>query len=154
MIKSKALEVNLAEYHVDVQIDPKYQALQDVMSRYYGIMDAFTVYLKELSHPYKTCQFIMRETRNYSLNYFHLIRSHPEGAQAASLFIEVFADTLVETSHAEIRIDAADNLLLLLQKIIKDAGDRFETFLPVVNAAFDRIRNLRQSDFFLFVKSY
>jgi len=154
MIKSRALEVNLAEYHVDVRIDPKYQHLQDVMSRYYGIMDGFNTFLKELSHPYKNWQFIVRETRNYSLNYFHLIHSHPEGAKAASLFIDVFADAIAETSHADVRIDAADNLLLFLQKIIKESGGQFEAFLPVLQATFDRIRDLRQSDFFLFVKSY
>ena len=33
-IKSKALEVNLADYHVDVAIDEKYAVLQEVMSKY------------------------------------------------------------------------------------------------------------------------
>ena len=38
-IKSKALEVNIADYHIDVTIDAKYSVLQEVMSRYYGLMD-------------------------------------------------------------------------------------------------------------------
>ncbi|MGD8368731.1 MAG: pyruvate, phosphate dikinase, partial [Desulfobacterales bacterium] len=154
MIKSKALEVNLAEYHVDVQVDPKYQVLQDVMSRYYGIMDAFNTFLKELSHPYKNWQFIVRETRNYSLNYFHLLRSHPLGAEAAAIFIDIFTEAIAETSHAEVRVDAADNMLLLVQKIIKDAGDELEKFLPVLDTAFHRIRTCRKPDFFLFAKSF
>lgn len=83
MIKSKALEVNIAEYHVEVQVDPRYEALQEVMSRYYGIMEAFNTFLKELSHPYKNWQFIVREARNYALNYFHLLRTHPRGPRAA-----------------------------------------------------------------------
>jgi len=32
-VKSKALEVNLADYHVDVTIDAKYGILQEVMSQ-------------------------------------------------------------------------------------------------------------------------
>ena len=37
MIQSKALEANIADYHVDVAIDEKYSVLQGVMSKYYGI---------------------------------------------------------------------------------------------------------------------
>jgi pyruvate,orthophosphate dikinase len=36
--RSRALEVNLADYHVDVAVDPKYAVLQEVMSKYYGLM--------------------------------------------------------------------------------------------------------------------
>ena len=52
-VKSKALEVNIADYHVDVTIDPKYLILQEAMSQYYGIMEGVNTFLKELSHPYK-----------------------------------------------------------------------------------------------------
>ena len=58
--KSTALEVNLASYHVDVAIDPKYAVLQEVMSRYYGLTEGLTVFLKELSHPYRNWPFIVQ----------------------------------------------------------------------------------------------
>ncbi len=154
MIKSRALEVNLAEYHVDVQVDPRYRVLQEVMSRYYGIMEAFNTFLKELSHPYKNWQFIVRETRNYSLNYFHLLCSHPKGEQAASIFFDIFTDAIAETVHADVRVDAADNLLLLVQKIVREAGDSLDSFSPVLDAIFNRIRTYPENEFFLFVKSF
>ena len=77
MIKSKALEVNIADYHVDVTVDAKYSILQDVMSKYFGIMEAFNTFLKELSHPYRSWQFIVKEARAYALDYFHLLKNHP-----------------------------------------------------------------------------
>ena len=49
-VKSKALEVNLADYHVDVTIDAKYSVLQEVMSKYFGLMEGLNTFLKELSH--------------------------------------------------------------------------------------------------------
>ncbi|RLB99001.1 MAG: hypothetical protein DRH90_21115, partial [Deltaproteobacteria bacterium] len=64
-IKSKALEANIADYHVDVSVDPKYEALQGAMSKYYGIMEGLSTFLKELSHPYKNWQFIVNEARGY-----------------------------------------------------------------------------------------
>ena len=39
MIKSRALEINLADYHIDVTIDLKYAVLQRIMATYYGIME-------------------------------------------------------------------------------------------------------------------
>ena len=81
--RSKALEVNLADYHVDVAVDPKYVVLQEVMSKYYGLMEGLNTFLGELSHPYRNWRFIVAEARKYSLDYFHLFRRHPHGPDAA-----------------------------------------------------------------------
>ena len=88
-VKSKALEINLADYHVDVAIDEKYAPLQEVMSKYYGLKEGLNTFLKELSHPYKNWRFIVTETRKYCLEYFHLIKNHPKGPTAASLLADI-----------------------------------------------------------------
>ena len=75
-IKSKALEVNIADYHVEVTIDPKYGALHEAMSQYFGIREGVSTFLEELSHPYKNWQFIVNEARTYSLDYFHTEFEH------------------------------------------------------------------------------
>jgi len=154
MIKSKALEINIADYHVDVSIDPKYSVLQEVMSRYYGLMEGLNTFLKELSHPYRDWQFIVKEARNYSLNYFHLLKNHPNGCDAAKLFVEIFSSAVESSQDPAIQADAVDNLLLFLQKIIKDSGTDFDSFVPVLNESFYHIRKYPDDVFFLFVKSY
>jgi pyruvate,orthophosphate dikinase len=73
------LQVNIADYHVDVEIDRKYLVLQEVMSSYFGLQEGLTTFLKELSHPYKNWHFIVKEASIYSLDYFHLIKAHKEG---------------------------------------------------------------------------
>jgi len=154
MIKSKALQVNIADYHVDVDVDPKYKDLQEAMSRYYGIMDGLTIFLKELAHPYKNWQFIVKEARNYSLNYFHLLKSHPKGETAAGLLVDIFIQAIDATSLSQVRVDAVDNLLLYLQRIIKDAGSEFDRFFRVLDDCFVRIVTTPEPTFQLFVKSY
>jgi len=154
MIKSKALEVNIADYHVDVEIDAKYSMLQEVMSKYYGLMEGLNTFLKELSHPYKNWEFIVKEARGYCLEYFHLMKKHPHGAAAAGIYINIFTDAIQSTADKGIRTDAVDNLLLFLQKIIKDAGSDIEKFMPVVNDCFNQTTDYPQKDFFLFVKSF
>jgi pyruvate,orthophosphate dikinase len=69
-MKSKALEINLESYRIDVSVEDKYAILQEVMSKYYGLREGLNTFLKELSHPYKNWEFIVQEARNYSLNYF------------------------------------------------------------------------------------
>ena len=154
MIQSKALEVNIADYHVDVAIDEKYSVLQEVMSKYYGLTEGLNTFLQELSHPYKNWQFIVQEARGYSLNYYHLLKNHPNGPDAARLFVEIFTSTIESKSNAEVRADAVDNLFLFMQKIIKDSGPDIQRFMPVIGDSFDYIRNYKDEDFFLFVKSF
>jgi pyruvate,orthophosphate dikinase len=148
------LEVNIADYHVDVEIDAKYSVLQEVMSKYYGLMDSLNTFLEELSHPYKNWQFIVKEARAFSLNYFHLLKSHPKGDKAARIFVDIFCAAVESVDDLETRIDAVDNVLLFIQKIIKEAGSVLERFKPVINDAFSRIHLYDDETFFLFVKSF
>jgi pyruvate, orthophosphate dikinase len=154
VIKSQALEVNLASYHVDVAIDKKYAPIQTVMAQYYGLTEGLTVFLKELSHPYRNWQFIVEEARGYCLDYFHLLQKHALGPEAAALFVGIFIDAMASAGDPAVRDDAVDNLLLYLDKTIKEAGDALETFWPVLEQSFDRIYQCNAQHFFLFVKSY
>ncbi len=154
MIQSKALEVNIADYHVDVAIDEKYSILQEVMSKYYGILEGLNTLLKELSHPYKNWKFIVNEARVYSLDYFHLLKSHPKGPEATKLLLDIFIRAIESKSDIEIRADAVDNFLLFIQKIITESGSDFTRFKPVIDDSFNSIRAYDGDNFFLFVKSF
>lgn len=154
MIKSKALEINIASYTVDVDIDPKYACIQEALSRYYGLMEGLTVFLKELSHPYKNWEFIVSEARGYALNYFHLLKAHPKGADAAGMMARIFFDAIEADVNDEVRADAVDNLLLYLQRIITESKDTFPEFLPILCICFKKIAGYPENRFFPFVKSY
>lgn len=144
----------MADYHVDVQIDAKYAVLQDVMSQYYGLMESVNTFLEELSHPYKNWRFILKEARNISLNHFHLIKPHPQGHEAARLFFQIFFEAVDEVEQPNTRIDAVDNILLFVQKIIREAGTHFTAFKPIIGDTFKRITAYDDDIFFLFVKSF
>jgi len=154
MVQSKALEINLADYHIDVEMDPRYRPIQEIMERYYGLAEGLNTFLKELSHPYRNWQFIVAEARTYALDYFHVFKNHPRGDIGAKRFIEVFLTAIGQENDPSVRPDAADNLLLYLQKILKEAGPEMPRFQAVVQEAFREIRCLDTEPFFLFVKSY
>ncbi len=153
-LKSKALEVNLADYHVDVAIDAKYAVLQEVMSKYYGLMEGLNTLLKELSHPYKNWRFIVAETRKYALDYFHLLKLHPRGPEAARLLLEILIDAVESGNDANAQADSADNILLFLQKALKESDDRFKEFQIVIDETLNKIRDFSDTHFSLIVQSF
>ncbi len=154
MVQSKALEVNLADYHVDVKMDAKFRLILEIMERYFGLAEGLHTFLKEISHPYRNWQFIVIEARTYALDYFHVFKKHPKGEQGVLLFVEIFLDALGQATDPRIRQDAADNLLLYLQKILREAETERSRFFPVVQDAFKTIRHLDDEAFFFFVKSF
>jgi pyruvate, orthophosphate dikinase len=154
MIKSTALEANIASTQVDVTIDARYACIQTVMSRYYGLMEGVNTFLQELSHPYRNWQFIVGEARGYALDYFHLFQSHPRGVEAAGVMVEIFIEVIEADVDDNVRTDAVDNLLLYLQQIIGNARERLADFLPVLNIAFNWLNQIPENRFFLFVKSF
>lgn len=154
MIKSKALEINLARTQVDVVIDPRYDCLRKVMAEYYGLLDGLSTYLREVSHPYKNWQYIVDSTRGYALNYLHLFKKNPLGPKALGRFIDLYFEALASEPPPRVKVDAADNLILLLQKTVRTMGDSLDRFMPLLNRTFDRISELSEQNFALFVTSY
>jgi pyruvate,orthophosphate dikinase len=151
-IKSQALEVNLASYHVDVSIDERYLVLREIMHKYHGLMERFDTFLKELSHPYKNWRFIVKEARTFSLDYFRQLQNHEKGPDAAELYAHIFSSAVKASSSREVKTDAADNLLLFLSKIARESD--LSLFSRVINNACDDIRRLQDDNFFVFVNSY
>lgn len=153
-MKSRALEVNLADYHVDVTIEERYAPLQEIMADYYGILKRLNVFLKELSHPYKNWEFIVKEARSFSLGYFHLLRPHPKGPHAVQIFSDIFFRAIAENKDREIREDAAENLLLFLKQVLTDASTELPRFIPCIKSILVQTLELSDTEFHLFVTSY
>ena len=154
-MKSRALEVNLSDTKVDVRIDPKYNVLLEIVDSYVGIKNRITIFLKELSHPYRNREFIVSEARHFSLQYFHLYRRHPKGSQALALFANIFLDTFESDPDTGLKTGAADNLVLFIENILKESGpDIPDSYLDVIKDTLEKIETYDSADFFYFVKSY
>ncbi|GAB6094981.1 PEP/pyruvate-binding domain-containing protein [Desulfatiferula olefinivorans] len=153
-VRSRALEVNLGEYHVEVDVDPRFDVLGQVMAVYEGLREEFRSFLEELSHPYKNNAFIIKKARRFALEYFFLFRDHPMGPEGVRRYIEIFIGVLCRSDAGPVRTDAADNLLVYLQKIIRESGRAFPRFLPVLDEAFSAMLALDDPVFDDIVKSY
>jgi pyruvate,orthophosphate dikinase len=154
MIQSKALEINLARTQVDVAIEPRFACLQEVVASYYGLLVRMDTLLREVSHPYKNWQFIVDSARTFALDYFHLFKSHPRGPEAVQQLIDIFCQALEANAGHGVKIDAADNLILYLQKMIRSADDQLGRFQAVIDRALEFIADRSDEHFALFVRSY
>ena len=117
-------------------------------------MEGLNTFLEELSHPYKNWRFIVAEARKYSLEYFHLLKSHPRGPEAAFLLIDIFINAVESCNDAEVKRDSVDNILLFTQKIIKESDSNFIKFQVVIDDTLNLIRRFPDDLFSHFVRSY
>jgi pyruvate, orthophosphate dikinase len=153
-IDSAALEANIRDHSVEVTIDSRYSILQEVMSGYYGLLHGLNNFLEELSHPYRNWGVIVQDARRYSLDYFHLLTSHPLGPEAADIYVDIFTIAIEHAKKPEVRADAIDNFMLFIEKVLKDSGSELPRFISVVNRAFEKINDYQDDFFFLFIKSF
>ena len=137
---SRALEINISEYRVDVTIDPKYHVIQDVMSRYEGLTKQLNTFLEELCHPRRNWKFIINKARTFSLGYFYDLKTHPGGPDGVKLYVEIAVEAIKNARDPEVKSGAFSNLFLLLQKFIKESGPELERFLPVINFGFNTVQ--------------
>ncbi|MBF0458090.1 MAG: pyruvate, phosphate dikinase [Nitrospirae bacterium] len=153
---SRALQINIADYSVDVAIDDKYKPIQEVMARYFGLQEGITTYLKELCHPYKNWQYIVKETWTYSLGYFYELTAHPEGPAAAMLYMNTIFEALNSSKDQQVSSDAFSLYYLFSQKLIKDTPKDIliEKYLPVINHGFNMADALPGKRFIIIAKSH
>ncbi len=151
---SKALEVNITSSRVDVTVDQRYEILKEVMGEFYGLKHGLQIFLEEICHPYKNWEFIVKEARGYALNYFDVLKNHERGPEAAKLYADIFFQAVDSADDEAVRLNAVDNLLLFIQKIIKDSGRALLRFKSVLDYGFEQIRGYPEEVFFLFVKSF
>ncbi|MEJ2662063.1 MAG: hypothetical protein P8Z73_15240, partial [Desulfobacteraceae bacterium] len=86
--------------------------------------------LREVSHPYKNWQFIIDGARTFALDYFHLFKGHDSGPEAVRQLMHIFCQALEAGTQNGVKIDAADTLILFMQKMTQSAGDQLERFQP------------------------
>lgn len=171
-IRSKALKANLEETRVHVEIEAKYKIVLTVFERYQGYRQELVTFLKELSNPMRSWQFIISEARRYAFDNLHLLLSHQNAVEVTGLFLNIFHDAIranQETqpqknrgwfqstqinTRAAIQADAVDYLMQFIQKIINASDRNFDTIVPALNETFQRIANSSDQTLLLFSRSY
>ena len=153
-LTSEALRINLQRTRVEVQIDPQYQVLRQAVQEYAGLLQQTDSLLAELSHPYRNWDFVVRETRRYVLKNFPIYVPQTRGPHVCRVLADIFLEAVRNSHQSTVRIQAADNLILFLERLAAEEGTLAQEYSGVFNDVFCRIEVLSEAGFFLFVSSY
>ncbi len=153
-ITSQALKINLAFTSVDVDIDPRYQILLDVVSNYSGLTKQAEQLLKELNHPYKNLEYVAQELWRYCVKNYTLYINHPEVVRICDLIAETFLMIIRETRQPGVKVLAADHLLGFVDKLSQSAPNRLKALTPFFKSFFERIFDLDSQDLYYLLSSY
>ena len=153
-IKSQALQENLAETRVHIQIEARYLFLLEIFKPYPALGQALTLFLKELCNPFRNWHFLVMEARKYCLDNINIIRAHPFGLRAVAQFMDIFHRAVEADVTDSVTDEAADQLLHFQQRILREYGKEAHSVLSILYRSLVRIHQYDEFRFLFFVKSY
>ncbi|VAW40272.1 Pyruvate,phosphate dikinase [hydrothermal vent metagenome] len=148
IIKSDALKANLEETAGDVVVDPAFQPLREVVSRYQGLADKLDTLLYEISHPYRNWQFIIPELRAFVLKNISHYQRHPLGPACFGLFCRIFLQALADCrKNGTLVAQIMESMLAYADKLVNsfDLDDLFR-YEKELNIFFGRLTVLDEMD--------
>jgi pyruvate, orthophosphate dikinase len=145
---SAALKANLLETAAPVVINPAYNLLREVVSRFQGLQGKLDTLLYEISHPYHNWKLIIPELRAFALKNINHYRDHEQGPEAFSLFMSIFFDALKDSSRNDQLLQRIlEAMLAYADKLIQSLDSltlfRFESAL---SEFFTRLRELDETE--------
>ncbi len=141
LIKSDALAANLAETAGVVVIDPKYDVLREIVSRFKGIAANLEHLLREVAHPYRNWQLLIPELRAFVLKNLHHFKDHARGPEAFELFSQIFFEALADSrKNLKLAAGIIEAMLAHVEKLLGgfDADDLLR-YQRVLNDFFEHV---------------
>ena len=147
-LKSDALRANLQETAGAVEIDPRYQLLQDVVARYQGLSAKLENLLYEISHPYRNWQLIIPELRAFVLKNLNHYSRHDQRAECFSLFTAIFLEAMEDSKkNGKLVSSIMEAMLAYTDKLITSLdAEKLVLLETSLNDFFDRLRRLDEID--------
>ncbi len=146
-IQSDALKANLQETAHEVEIDPKYNPLQEIVQNYQGLSTKLEGLLYEVSHPFRNWKMILPELRAYVLkNIPHFVK-HEQGPHAFTLFSSIFFEALHDsTKNEQLVTRIIEAMLAYADKLVKSLSpEGLVSYHDELNAFFRKLSGLNDS---------
>ncbi len=153
-ITSQALKINLAFTSVDVDIDPRYKILLDIVSDYSGLAKQAEQLLKELNHPYRNLEYVTQELWRYCVKNYTLYINHSDVVKICRLIAETFLMVLKESRQVKVKTLAADHLLGFIDKLSEAEDENLVTLIPFFKYFFEEVFGLDSSHLYYLLSSY
>jgi pyruvate, orthophosphate dikinase len=150
---SSALQVNLERTAAQVEIPEKNRVLLAVADGHYGLLKRTTELLTELNHPFVNWDYVVKELKGLSIGDFYEFNRHPNGLQAAEVFLRIYLDSIGSEADESVRETAVRFLFEYIDTLVTKSGEfltRNGALLPFV---FEVLVEASSADPYLFRKS-
>lgn len=94
VFRSSALRANLQQTRRDVSIRAEQRVLLEVTAERFGVNQRIHNFLAELNHPIANKEILVRDLRTIVLGDLHYYLSHPRGAEAIAVLLQIPLDLL------------------------------------------------------------
>ena len=85
---------------------------------------------------------------------FPIYVAQTRGPHVGQVLTDIFLEAIQSSHQAAVRIQAADNLIYYLERLVGDTRSLTEEYGAVFNEVFRRMQDLPEAGFFLFASSY
>lgn len=146
-IESDALRANLLETAGQVEIDPKYLLLLEVVEKYKGLHASLEKLLYEVCHPFRNWKMILPQLRSFVLKNSGHYRAHEKGPEAFRLFSGLFFEALKDSLRYPSLLSrvVAAKLAWIDKMITLFNTSDLERFAAPLNEMFLRLEELDKS---------
>ena len=145
-LDSDALRANLRETAGEVQIDPNFQPLLDVVAGFKGLYASLEKLLYEICHPYRNWRLILPQLRSFLVKNCGYYCQHPLGPRAVVLFGNIFFTAMQELrrqSQPQLFAEAISGHLAWLEKTISLLSSKdLATYEEALNQLFAELECL------------
>ncbi len=102
-IKSKALEVNLAQTReVNIIIPEDHLWFLSVAENHYGIHKRIKDFFTEFHHPYSNKKYVVEQLNNIAIGDYWLYQGHPKNNKAFFILLDIFDNLLEDELNQEL----------------------------------------------------
>lgn len=147
-IESQALRANLEETAGQVEIDPAFFLLQEIVEKFQGLSVKLEGLLYEISHPFRNWKLIVPELRAFVLKNLSHYQKHALGPDAFTLFTGIFFQALEESQkNGKLVSRIMEAMLAYADKLINSLDyPCLLRYQSALNAFFDRLSHLDEID--------
>ena len=148
-ISSGALLINLQRTALAVHIPEGQKLLLEIVESKVGILKQTEAMLREANHPYANWEELVETLRGRALGDFYYYNRDERGAEALSIFLDLFFQCLEKCQSKPKRSRAFASLLDFLELILVESGPAASRNRPVLEDALTRIEEwMKQEPWF------
>jgi pyruvate,orthophosphate dikinase len=137
---ARALEENLRRTAVPVEIPDEHLLLLEITDHLHGIKRQTEALLREVHHRFAGWAQTLEDLHRHAMGDFFHYNSHPRGAEALEIFMDLYARVAAQAVPDKVRHDGVRRWLSYAEKITCESGEAAQRNAVALAVGLERLR--------------